>query len=41
MVTEEQASFFDEKGYLKYGKVIEPSESKHLLTGWIGLLISN
>ena len=26
MVTEEQASFFDEKGYLKYGKVLEPSE---------------
>ena len=33
MVTEEQASFFDEKGYLKYGKVLEPSEVEALTDG--------
>ena len=33
MVTEEQSSFFDEKGYLKYGKVLEPSEVEALTDG--------
>ena len=33
MVTEEQAKFFDENGYLKYGKVLEPSEVSALIDG--------
>ncbi len=33
MVTEEQARFFDENGYLKYGKILEPSEVEALIDG--------
>ena len=33
MVTEEQARFFDENGYLKYGKVLDPSEVRALIDG--------
>ena len=33
MVTEEQAKFFDENGYLKYGKVLDPSEVRALIDG--------
>ena len=33
MVTEEQIRFFDENGYLKYGKVLEPSEVQQLIEG--------
>ena len=33
MATEEQARFFDENGYLKYGKVLDPSEVRALIDG--------
>ena len=33
MATEEQAKFFDENGYLKYGKVLDPSEVRALIDG--------
>ena len=33
MVTEEQAKFFDENGYLRYGKVLEQSEVEALIDG--------
>ena len=33
MVTEEQAKFFDENGYLKYGKALDPSEVSALIDG--------
>ena len=33
MVTEEQANFFDENGYLRYGKVLEQTEIKALIDG--------
>ena len=33
MVTEEQIRFFDENGYLKYGKVLEPGEVQQLIEG--------
>ena len=33
MVTEEQIRFFDENGYLKYGKVLEQGEVEALIEG--------
>ncbi len=33
MVTTEQIQFFDENGYLAYGKVIEPEDVEELRAG--------